>query len=466
MATKSKPAKKKAEATTKASVSSKGKKSEKAPSVRQKLAEEKVSATATNVVSDQHQHMFDAVLARLDIAAKKINFADDIQKILRAPEKQHLVSLPVTMDDGSIQVFMGYRVIHSTLLGPSKGGIRYAMDVDLDEVNALAAWMSFKCAVANLPYGGAKGGIKCNPRHMSAGELERLTRAYTISMADVFGVDKDIPAPDMGTGKREMAWIIDAYAKVKRFSEPGVITGKPITLGGSKGREAATGRGVMITTLEAMKVIGMNKKSATAAVQGFGNVGSHAARLLEEQKIKVVAISDHTAAFYNPKGIDVLDAINFTKNNDGVLRGYKGGKEISNAELLTLPVDVLVPAAVQNQITAENAKDIKAKLIVEGANGPTTAEADEILHSKGIVVVPDILANAGGVTVSYFEWVQNRSGLYWSEEEVNARHDKYMIAAFENVWFNAKQYKTSMRTGSYITALKKIEKAIRYRGNF
>ncbi|MBA3901243.1 MAG: Glu/Leu/Phe/Val dehydrogenase, partial [Bacteroidetes bacterium] len=354
----------------------------------------------------------------------------------------------------------------STTLGPSKGGIRYAMDVDLDEVNALAAWMSFKCGVANLPYGGAKGGIKCNPRHMSVAELERLTRAYTIAMADVFGVDKDIPAPDMGTGKREMAWILDAYSKVKRFAEPGVITGKPITLGGSKGREAATGRGVMITTLEAMKVMGMNKKHATAAVQGFGNVGSHASRLLEEQKLKIVAISDHTAAFYNPHGIDVLGAIQYVKNNNGVLRGYQGGEEISNADLLTLPVDVLVPAAVQNQITIENAKDIKAKLIVEGANGPTTAEADEILHQKGIIVVPDILANAGGVTVSYFEWVQNRSGIYWTEEEVNMRHDAKMIEAFEIVWFNAKQYKTSMRTGSYITALKKIEKAIRYRGNF
>jgi glutamate dehydrogenase/leucine dehydrogenase len=466
MATKSKTEKKKAQPAEK-TTAPKAKKSTKAPaSIKVKTDEEKESATAMNGVSDQHQHMFDAVLARLDIAAKKLNLADDIYKILRAPEKQHLVSLPVTMDDGTTQIFMGYRVIHSTTLGPSKGGIRYAMDVDLDEVNALAAWMSFKCAVANLPYGGAKGGIKCNPRHMSVGELERLTRAYTISMADVFGVDKDIPAPDMGTGKREMAWILDAYAKVKRFAEPGVITGKPITLGGSKGREAATGRGVMITTLEAMKEMGMNKKHATAAVQGFGNVGSHAARLLEEQRLKIVAISDHTAAFYNSKGIDVMDAIQYTKNNDGVLRGYKGGEEISNAQLLTLPVDVLVPAAVQNQITKDNAKDIKAKLIVEGANGPTTAEADEILHQKGIVVVPDILANAGGVTVSYFEWVQNRSGHYWSEDEVNAKHDANMVAAFNNVWFNAKQYKTSLRTGSYITALKKIEKAIRYRGNF
>jgi glutamate dehydrogenase/leucine dehydrogenase len=464
MATKSKSAKTSRAAKTAKAVATTKKAKASAP-VKVKTDAEKESATALNGTAD-HQHMFEAVLARLDRAAQKLNLPDDIKKILSAPEKQHLVSLPVKMDDGTTQVFMGYRVIHSTTLGPSKGGIRYAMDVDLDEVNALAAWMSFKCAVANLPYGGAKGGIKCNPRHMSVGELERLTRAYTIAMADVFGVDKDIPAPDMGTGKREMAWIIDAYAKIKRFAEPGVITGKPITLGGSKGREAATGRGVMVTCLEAMKVMGMNKKHATAAVQGFGNVGSHAARLLEEQRIKILAISDHTAAFYNPKGMDISDAMKYVADNDGVLRGYKGGKEITNSELLTLNVDVLVPAAIQNVITIENAKDIKAKLIVEGANGPTTAEADEILHQKGIVVVPDILANAGGVTVSYFEWVQNRSGLYWTEEEVNSRHDINMVQAFENVWYNAKQYKTSMRTGAYITALKKIEKGIRYRGDF
>ena len=415
---------------------------------------------------EKHQGMFDSVIARFDIAAKKIKLSDDISNILKSHVKQVIVSLPVTMDNGKIEVFEGFRIIHSTHLGPSKGGIRYAMDVDLDEVKALAAWMTFKCAVANLPFGGAKGGIKCDPRKMSVGELERLTRAYTISMADIFGVDKDIPAPDMGTGKREMAWIIDAYTKVRRFSEPGVVTGKPITLGGSKGREAATGRGVMISTLEAMKVIGINRKNATAAVQGFGNVGSNAAHLLQEQRIKIVAISDHTAAFYNEKGIDVVKAIAFVNQNNGMLKGFTGGKEITNEDLLTLPVDVLVPAAIQNQITEKNARNIQAKLIVEGANGPTTADADEILHEKGIIVVPDILANAGGVTVSYFEWVQNRCGHYWLDEEVNAKHDAYMTKAFETVWFNAKQYKTSMRIGSYITALKKLEKAINYRGNF
>lgn len=413
-----------------------------------------------------HQSMFDAVIARMEKARSLHKVSDDVFNILKSPQRQVIVSLPIMMDNGKVEVFEGYRIVHSTALGPSKGGIRYAMDVDLDEVKALAAWMTFKCAIANIPYGGAKGGITCDPRKLSVGELERLTRAYTIAMSDVFGVDKDIPAPDMGTGKREMAWIVDAYSKVKGVDAPGVVTGKPLTLGGSRGREAATGRGVMISTLEAMKKIGMDRKKATAAVQGFGNVGSNAARLLSLQGIKVLAISDHTAAFFNPKGIDVDLALKYVQNNNGTLKGFDGGTEISNAELLTAEVDVLVPAAIQNVITAENAGSIKAKLIIEGANGPTTPEADVILHDKGVVVVPDILANGGGVTVSYFEWVQNKYGHYWSEDEVNAKHDASMSAAFQNVWFNALQYKTSMRIGSYITAIKKLDKAIQYRGRF
>jgi glutamate dehydrogenase (NAD(P)+) len=395
-----------------------------------------------------------------------MNLSPEVAAVLRKAEKQTIVGIPVKMDDGSVQVFDGYRVVHSTAIGPSKGGIRYAMDVDLDEVQALAAWMTFKCAIANIPYGGAKGGIMCDPRKLSAGELERLTKAYTVAMADVFGVDKDIPAPDMGTGKREMAWIVDAFSKVKRHYEPGVVTGKPLTLGGSEGREAATGRGVMVAALEAMKVTGVNRKTATAAVQGFGNVGSHAARLLHNAKIKIVAISDHTAAFYNPKGIDVDAALKYAAGNGGVLKGFKGGKEITNEELLTLNVDVLAPCAIQNVITVKNANDIKAKIIVEGANGPTSAEADDILAAKGIVVVPDILANGGGVTVSYYEWVQNRYGHYWTEAEVAAKQDESMVRAFENVWYNAKQYKTTMRIGAYITALKRLDKAVKYKGFF
>jgi glutamate dehydrogenase/leucine dehydrogenase len=413
-----------------------------------------------------HESMFEAVLARLDVAAKLMNMSEDVATILRSPIKQVKVSLPVMMDNGKIQVFEGYRIVHSTALGPSKGGIRYAMDVNQDEVMALAAWMSFKCAVANLPYGGAKGGIKCDPRAMSVGELERMTRAYATSMKDVFGVNKDIPAPDMGTSGREMAWILDEFNKVTGEDSPGVITGKPIVIGGSLGRDAATGRGVMVNTLAALKKMGLNPKEVTAAVQGFGNVGSHAARLLSEQGIKIVAIGDHTATFYNEKGIDIKAALDFAAKNNRVLKGFAGGSEIAHDEILTCKCDVLVPAALQNVITEEIAQNIQAKLIVEGANGPTMPEADHVLNDKKIIVVPDILANSGGVTVSYFEWVQNKAGYYWSENEVNTKHDEKMELAFSSVWNNATQFKTSMRIAAYITALQKIEQGVQLKGNY
>ncbi len=424
--------------------------------------------TANPPSSEAHKSlsMYEAVLARFNQAAEIYNLPTDIADILRVPQKQVKVNLPVMMDNGKVQVFEGYRIIHSTYLGPSKGGIRYGLDVNDDEVKALAAWMTYKCAVAGLPLGGAKGGITCDPRSMSVGELERLTRQYTLAMVDVFGPNLDIPAPDMNTGKREMAWIVDEYSKLKRESTPGVVTGKPVTLGGSKGRESATGRGVMIHTLEAMKKIGIDRKKSTAAVQGFGNVGSFAAKMLHSKNITVVAISDYTGAYYNEKGIDLDRALQHQKAHKNTLEGFTGGDKISNEELLTLEVDVLVPAALQNQISAEIAHKIKAKLIVEGANGPTEVEADEILHDKGIIVVPDILANSGGVTVSYFEWVQNKQGFYWQEDEVNNRHDTYMQQAFEQVWYNSKQYKTNLRLGAYITAFKKLEKALRYRGNY
>ena len=413
-----------------------------------------------------HESMFEAVLARLDVAAKLMNMSEDVSTILRSPIKQVKVSLPVMMDNGKIQVFEGYRIVHSTVLGPSKGGIRYAMDVNQDEVMALAAWMSFKCAVANLPYGGAKGGIKCDPRAMSVGELERMTRAYATSMKDVFGVNKDIPAPDMGTSGREMAWILDEFNKVTGEDSPGVITGKPIVIGGSLGRDAATGRGVMVNTLAALKKMGLNPKEVTAAVQGFGNVGSHAARLLSEQGIKIVAIGDHTATFYNEKGIDIKAALDFAAKNNKVLKGFTGGSEIAHNEILTCKCDVLVPAALQNVITEEIAQNIQAKLIVEGANGPTMPEADHVLNEKKIIVVPDILANSGGVTVSYFEWVQNKAGYYWTENEVNSKHDEKMEFAFSSVWNNAAQFKTSMRIAAYITALQKIEQGVQLKGNY
>ena len=413
-----------------------------------------------------HESMFEAVLARLDVAAKLMNMSDDVATILRSPIKQVKVSLPVMMDNGKIQVFEGYRVVHSTVLGPSKGGIRYAMDVNQDEVMALAAWMSFKCAVANLPYGGAKGGIKCDPRAMSVGELERLSRAYAMSMKDVFGVNKDIPAPDMGTSGREMAWILDEFNKVTGEDSPGVITGKPIVIGGSLGRDAATGRGVMVNTLAALKKMGLNPKEVTAAVQGFGNVGSHAARLLAEQGIKIVAIGDHTATFYNEKGIDVKAALDYAAKNGRVLKGFTGGTVIGSNDILTCKCDVLVPAALQNVISEEIAHNIQAKLIVEGANGPTMPEADAVLNDKKIIVVPDILANSGGVTVSYFEWVQNKAGYYWSENEVNTKHDEKMEIAFAHVWDNAANFKTSMRIAAYITALQKIEQGVQLKGNY
>ncbi len=413
-----------------------------------------------------HESMFEAVLARLDVAAKLMNMSEDVATILRSPVKQVKVSLPVMMDNGKIQVFEGYRIVHSTVLGPSKGGIRYAMDVNQDEVMALSAWMSFKCAVANLPYGGAKGGIKCDPRAMSVGELERMTRAYASSMKDVFGVNKDIPAPDMGTSGREMAWILDEFNKVTGEDSPGVITGKPIVIGGSLGRDAATGRGVMVNTLAALKKMNLDPKSVTAAVQGFGNVGSHAARLLDEKGIKIVAIGDHTATFYNEKGIDVNAALEYAAKNGRVLKGFTGGTVIGSNDILTCKCDVLVPAALQNVISEEIAHNIQAKLIVEGANGPTMPEADAVLNDKKIIVVPDILANSGGVTVSYFEWVQNKAGYYWSENEVNTKHDEKMEIAFAHVWNNAATFKTSMRIAAYITALQKIEQGVQLKGNY
>lgn len=423
-------------------------------------------STQTVTAQAQHESMFEAVLARLDAAAKLMNLSDEVALVLKNPAKQVKVSLPVMMDSGKIEVFEGYRTVHSTHLGPSKGGIRYAMDVNADEVMALAAWMSFKCAVANLPYGGAKGGIKLDPRKHSVGELERISRAYAVAMKDVFGVNKDIPAPDMGTSGREMAWILDEFNKNTGEDSPGVITGKPVAVGGSLGRDAATGRGVMVNTLAALKKMGLKPENVTAVVQGFGNVGSHAARLLSEKGVKIVGIGDHSASYYNANGIDIAAAIQFASKNNRNLKGFTGATEIKGEELLISKCDVLVPAALQNVITEANAPHIQAKLIVEGANGPTTPEADPIINEKKIICVPDILANAGGVTVSYFEWVQNKAGYYWSEAEVNQRHDEKMEIAFEAVWTNAATYKTSMRIGAYITALQKLEQGVKLKGAY
>lgn len=409
---------------------------------------------------------YESMIQRFDVAAQIIGLDADTYNILKTPSRQYLVSLPVKMDNGKVKVFEGYRIVHNSSRGPSKGGIRYSMEVNLDEVKALAAWMTWKCAVADIPYGGAKGGITCDPSIMSEGELERLTRAYTSAMSDIFGVDKDIPAPDVATGPREMAWIVDEYSKIKGAFTPGVVTGKPLHLGGSEGRVEATGRGVKVAALEAMKKIKMDPRKSTCAVQGFGNVGSITAQHMNEAGIKILAISDYSGAWFNPKGINIEKAIAYRDSNHGILKGFTGGNEISKEELLFLDVDILAPCALENQIRKSNADDIKAQLIVEGANGPTTAGGDEVLQSKGVVVVPDILANGGGVTVSYFEWTQNRFGYYYDVEEINKRADRYMIRAFNNVWSISKKYKVSLRIGAYIFALEKVAKAVKSRGSY
>ncbi len=413
------------------------------------------------------ENPLESMMERFNIAAEKLGLSDEIYNVLKNPAKQVIVSLPITMDNGKIQVFEGIRVIHSNILGPAKGGIRFAPDVHIDEVRALAAWMTWKCAVVDIPYGGGKGGVRCNPREMSKGEIERLMRAYTLALIDVFGPDKDIPAPDMGTGPREMAWLMDEYSKAHGMTVNSVVTGKPLVLGGSLGRTEATGRGVMVSALAAMQKLKINPFQATCAVQGFGNVGSWAALLLEERGLKIVAISDHTGAFYNEKGINIQEAVAFRDSNNGNLEGFTGGEKLENAmDLLTLEVDVLVPAAVEDVITIHNANDIKAKLIVEGANGPTSAKADAIINEKGIMAVPDILANAGGVTVSYFEWVQNRLGYKWTADRVNRRSDRIMKDAFDHVYEASKKYDVPMRIAAYIVAIDKVAKTYTYRGGF
>ena len=412
------------------------------------------------------ENPFEAMMSRFHEASQLLGLEDEIYNVLKNPARQVIVSLPVTMDDGTIRVFEGYRVIHSNILGPSKGGIRFDMGVNLDEVKALAAWMTWKCAVVDIPYGGAKGGVACNPMEMSSGEIERLMRAYTLAMAEVFGPDKDIPAPDMGTGPREMAWLMDQYSRMQGMTVNSVVTGKPIVLGGSLGRTEATGRGVMVTAMAAMEKLKINPYKATCAVQGFGNVGSWAARLLNERGLIVQAISDVSGAYYNEKGIDVAAAVKYRETNKGSLVGFEGVEKITNEDLLTLPLDLLVPAATEDVIRSTNASAIKAKLIVEGANGPTSSKADNIINEKGITVVPDILANAGGVTVSYFEWVQNRLGYKWTADRVSRRSDRIMKDAFSNVYRVAKEYNVSMRIAAYMVAIDKVAKTYKYRGGY
>ena len=413
-----------------------------------------------------HNRPFESMMSRFDIAAKKLGLDDEVYNVLKSPAKQVIVSLPITMDDSSIRVFEGFRIIHSNILGPSKGGVRYDMGVNALEVKALAAWMTWKCAVVDIPYGGAKGGIKCDPRTMSSGEIERLTRSYVTAMIDVFGPDRDIPAPDMGTGPEEMAWLMDEYSKSQGMTVNAVVTGKPLVLGGSLGRSEATGRGVMVSALAAMEKLKIDANGATCAVQGFGNVGSNAALLLRERGLKVVAISDVSGGYYNKEGIDLKKALEYRSQNNRVLEGFGGAEHISGDEILTLPVDVLIPAALEDVITTENANHVNAKLIVEGANGPTVFAADDIINKKGIMVVPDILANAGGVTVSYFEWVQNRMGYKWDEEVVHSRADRIMKDAFTRVYEAHLKYNVSLRIAAYIVAIDKVAQTLKFRGGY
>ena len=409
------------------------------------------------------ENPFEAMMSRFDRAAELLDLEPGIYKVLRSPEKELTVSIPVLMDNGEVEVFTGIRVLHNTSRGPAKGGIRFDMNVSLDEVKALAAWMTWKCAVVNIPFGGAKGGVICDPLKMSVGELERVTRRYTSGIISVLGPDRDVPAPDVNTNERVMAWLMDTYSMHVGHTVNAVTTGKPVEMGGSLGRREATGRGVMFSALQALEHLKMDVKGATVAVQGFGNVGSTAAMLLAEQGCKVVAISDRTGGLHNPKGIDVADAIAYVRKNK-TLEGYGKGDVITNEQLLELPVDLLVPAALENVITTKNAKNIKAKVIVEGANGPTTAAADTILDDKGIFIVPDILANAGGVTVSYFEWVQNRGAYYWDEQTVNDRLKKIMVDSFASVLNLSKQHKVNMRTAAYMVAISRVATVHRLRG--
>lgn len=411
------------------------------------------------------ENPFEAMHARFDLAAAKLGLdPDGIYKLLRTPDRELTVAIPVHMDDGSLQLFTGYRVQHSMARGPAKGGIRYAPNVTLDEVRALAAWMTWKCAVVNVPFGGGKGGVICDPAKLSLPELERITRRYTAMILDIIGPDRDIPAPDMGTDGRVMSWIVDTYSMHHRNWLPGVVTGKPVELGGSQGRIEATGRGVQLCTREALAMLNIDPKQCVAAVQGAGNVGMVSADYLTRLGVKIVAVSDIRGGLYDPRGIDIRALREHVQRTRGVHGFVGGGEPVSNAQLLELPVDILVPAATENVITSKNAPSIQAKIIVEGANGPVTANADKILEAKGAVVIPDILANAGGVTVSYFEWVQDRMGLFWTQQEVESRTEALMVQAFHDVVNMARRFEVSNRIAAYMLGVNRVAETTRMRG--
>jgi len=412
---------------------------------------------------EQETNPWQAQAARFDLAAHKLNLDDGLWRVLRHPSREITVYIPVQMDDGHLEVFTGYRVQHSIARGPAKGGLRYSPDVNLDEVRALASWMTWKCAVVNIPFGGAKGGIICDPHKMSMGELERMTRRYTAELFEFIGPEKDVPAPDVNTNEQVMAWMMDTYSMHMRQTCTAVVTGKPINIGGSRGRREATGRGVQMVCDEAVKKLHLNRESTRVVIQGFGNVGSHAARLMAEVGYKVIGIIEVGGGLYNKNGIDMAALWDFRQRN-GTVHGFTGADKYDADELLLVDCDILIPAATENVITSRNAERVKCKILAEGANGPTTAAADEILTEKKVFVIPDILANAGGVTTSYFEWVQDRQGYFWKESEVNERLEHIMVTAFDDVVRYAETHGVNNRIAAYMLAIDRVAYTIRQRG--
>ena len=421
------------------------------------------SAFVDDAKEIKEDNPFESMMQRFDEAAARLNLDPNIYKILRWPTREITLYIPVMMDDGNYQVFTGYRVQHNFARGPGKGGVRFSPDVSLDEVRALAAWMTWKCAVVNIPFGGAKGGIICDPRDMSLSELERLTRRYTAELLDFIGPEKDVPAPDMNTNEQTMAWMMDTYSMHARHTVTAAVTGKPIEIGGSRGRREATGRGLLFVCNEACKKFGFNIDDTRVVIQGAGNVGGTAALLMHHEGYKIIALADITGSLYSPKGLDVPGVLEYLRANKTV-EGYTAAEHIGTAELLELECEILMPAATENQITTQNADRIRCRILAEGANGPTTADADEIVSAKSIFVIPDILANAGGVTVSYFEWVQDRMGFFWNEETVNTRLHEIMVSSFNDVVGFANKYRVNTRLAAYMLAIDRVAYDTRLRG--
>jgi glutamate dehydrogenase (NAD(P)+) len=412
---------------------------------------------------EQEINPWEAQAARFDFAARKLNLDEGLWRVLRYPSREIIVHFPVAMDDGRIEMFTGYRVLHSQARGPGKGGIRYAPDVTLDEVRALASWMTWKCAVVNIPFGGAKGGVTCDPKKMSQGELERMTRRYTAEIIEFLGPEKDVPAPDVNTNEQTMAWIMDTYSMHMRQTVTAVVTGKPINMGGSRGRKEATGRGIALVCDEALKYLHIPRDGCRVIVQGFGNVGSNAARLMQERGYKVIGIGEWDGGLYNPNGIDI-GSLQEHRLRSGSILGFKSAEPLPTAELLTTECEILIPAATENVITSRNAEQIRARIVCEGANGPTTAVADEILAEKKVFIIPDILANAGGVTASYFEWVQDRQGYFWKESDVNDRMEAILSESFDDVTRYAEAHAVNNRIAAYMLAIDRVAFTIKQRG--